>query len=155
MSESHDNPGVIAPPPLVYGAGIVLGLILNALIPLPFVPDGWRFIPGLILSVVGLGVGLWALIVMYRKGTSPVPEHPTTAIVSDGPFGFSRNPIYLGFTLITLGIAVGLNNLWIALALLLVLPVMHYGVILREERYLAGKFGDEYVQYKRRVRRWL
>ena len=92
---------------------------------------------------------------MHRHQTSPLPERPTTAIVSDGPFRISRNPIYLGFTCITLGCALWLNALWVLLVLVPVLFVVQYGVIRREERYLEGKFGGQYLEYKARVRRWL
>jgi protein-S-isoprenylcysteine O-methyltransferase Ste14 len=155
MSHEHDNPGVIAAPPLIYGAGIVIGLLLNTLIPLPFISATWQTLFSMVLVVTGLGLGLWAILTMRNKGTSPVPEHPTTAIVSEGPFAFSRNPIYLGFTLITLGFAAWVNTAWIVIVLIGVLAVMHYGVIFREERYLARKFGDEYLQYKAKVRRWI
>jgi protein-S-isoprenylcysteine O-methyltransferase Ste14 len=154
MSEEHDNPSVIAAPPLIYGIGILAAWILNTFIPLPFVAEGWRFMPGMVLVIIGLGLGLWAIYAMRSKGTSPLPEQPTTAIVREGPFALSRNPIYLGFTLITIGFAIWSNNLWMGIALVGVLVVMHYGVIFREEKYLAHKFGDEYLQYKAKVRRW-
>jgi protein-S-isoprenylcysteine O-methyltransferase Ste14 len=154
VSHEHDNPGVIAAPPLIYGAGILVGLLLNTLIPLPFITENWQLLLSMVLVVAGLGLGLWAILTMRNKGTSPIPEQPTTAIVSEGPFAFSRNPIYLGFTLITLGFAAWANTLWVVIALIAVLVIMHYGVIFREESYLARKFGDEYLQYKAKVRRW-
>jgi protein-S-isoprenylcysteine O-methyltransferase Ste14 len=154
MSIHHDHPGVIAPPPLIFGIGIVVGFPLNALIPLPFAADSWRWM-SVVLMGVGVALGLWTVWVMYRRNTSPLPERPTTALVIEGPFRFSRNPIYLGFTLITLGVAGLANSLWVALLLVPVHLVIHYGVVLREERYLTSKFGEEYIRYRARVRRWL
>lgn len=155
MSETqHDNPGVIAPPPLIYAAGLLIGIGLNAVIALPL-PFTTPPIIALVLVVIGLASGVWALWVMYQARTSPLPERPTTAIVSSGVFAFSRNPIYLGFTLIYLGVTLWVNTWWLVLLLPVVLAVMHYGVILREERYLEGKFGEAYLAYKRRVRRWI
>jgi protein-S-isoprenylcysteine O-methyltransferase Ste14 len=110
---------------------------------------------GFLLVAVGLALGVVAVLQMYRKGTSPIPEHPTTAIVSDGIFAYTRNPIYLGFTLITVGMSLISNQIWLVVTLIPVLVVMHYGVILREEKYLSAKFGAPYTDYLTRVRRWL
>jgi len=91
-----------------------------------------------------------------RKAGTPVPgNRPTSAIVRAGPFGFSRNPIYLAFTLFQLGVAAGVNSLGVLLTLLPALALMALVVVPREERYLEARFPSEYPQYKRAVRRWL
>ncbi|NQV80212.1 MAG: isoprenylcysteine carboxylmethyltransferase family protein, partial [Alphaproteobacteria bacterium] len=90
-----------------------------------------------------------------RAGTAVQPYKPSTTVVTDGVYRFSRNPIYLGLTAFYLGLAFAVNSGWAILLLPLVLVVMHYGVIAREERYLEGKFGAAYRDYKNRVRRWL
>jgi protein-S-isoprenylcysteine O-methyltransferase Ste14 len=92
---------------------------------------------------------------MARAGTSFRTERPTTAIVTAGPFRYSRNPIYVALTLLYLGIGMVLNALWVLLLIVPVIAVMQRGVIAREERYLERKFGDEYRRYQVRVRRWL
>ncbi len=92
---------------------------------------------------------------MIRAGTSPDPSKPTTKIVIDGPFRFSRNPIYLSFTVIYVGITFSTNAVWPLLLLPLAILVVRRGVIDREERYLEEKFGQEYMQYRARVRRWV
>jgi hypothetical protein len=90
---------------------------------------------------------------MARAGTSFRTERPTTAIVTDGPFRYTRNPIYVALTLLYLGIGTVLNALWVLLLIVPVMVLMQLGVIAREERYLERKFGDEYLRYKARVRR--
>ena len=92
---------------------------------------------------------------MIRAGTSPDPGQPTKKIVAEGPFRFTRNPIYVSFTLTYLGITMSVNALWSVLFLPVGLLIVRHGVIAREERYLERKFGPEYLQYKARVRRWI
>ena len=90
-----------------------------------------------------------------RAGTELPPFRPTTAIVTDGPFRFTRNPMYIGMTLLYVGLAVGFDLIWALILLPAVLLVIRFYAIAREERYLEAKFGEEYLSYKRRVRRWV
>lgn len=92
---------------------------------------------------------------LARARTPLDPRKPTTAIVTAGAFRFSRNPIYLSLLLLYLGIASLINALWIFLLALPLVVVLQRGVVEREERYLERKFGDEYMVYKNRVRRWM
>lgn len=92
---------------------------------------------------------------MRRAGTNVDPREPTTAIVTGGPYRFTRNPLYVSMTLMYTGISALANALWPMLLLPGVLAVMNKGVIEREERYLERKFGDEYLRYKAGVRRWV
>jgi protein-S-isoprenylcysteine O-methyltransferase Ste14 len=111
-------------------------------------------VAGLLIGF-GLAVELWAIGAFRRRRTAVQPWKPSTALVADGPYRFSRNPIYLGFAVTHLGLALALNS-WLALALLIpCLVVVDRGVIAREERYLAAKFGAPYDVYRARVRRWL
>ena len=107
--------------------------------------------------MIAAGIALAALAMRrFRAAGTNIPTPlPSTALVAGGPYRFSRNPIYLALTLIFLGLAAAANSLWLLLLLPAVLAVMHYGVVLREERYLGGKFGERYLDYKARVRRWL
>jgi protein-S-isoprenylcysteine O-methyltransferase Ste14 len=93
--------------------------------------------------------------VMKHAGTHIDPYKPTMALVVDGPFRFTRNPLYLSLTLLYSGTAFLLNLLWAILLLPIALVIMQFGVICREERYLEKKFGQEYLRYKARVRRWI
>ena len=153
--EIPDNPGVIAPPPLIYAGTLILGLVAKRLLPTPFLPRALSRIFGWPLVVCGLAIGLLGFREMRRAGTNVDPREPTTAVVTEGPYRFTRNPLYVGMTLIYAGITARANALPAALLLPLVLAVMRRGVIEREEAYLERKFGDEYLRYKDRVRRWI
>jgi protein-S-isoprenylcysteine O-methyltransferase Ste14 len=152
---SHDHASVIAPPPLIVLAGLVVGLVLDALIPTPIFDSPLNTIIGLVLIVLSVMLGWAALIAMRQANTSPDPYHPVSALVTNGPFRFTRNPIYLSFVLLFIGVAL-LANSWLMLVVLVILIlIMQNGVIEREERYLESKFGDEYRQYRSSVRRWI
>jgi protein-S-isoprenylcysteine O-methyltransferase Ste14 len=150
-----DNPGVIAPPPLIYAGALAVGLLVNWLYPIPFLPRGLRRVLGWPLIFGGLAIGALGFREMNRAGTNVDPREPTTAIVTGGPSRFTRNPLYLSMTLIYCGITALANALPAALLLPADIAVMRRGVIEREERYLERKFGGEYLNYKGRVRRWI
>ncbi len=149
-----DNPGVVAPPPLIFAAALGAGLLVNRLRPVGFLPQGLRRV-GLSVAAGGFLFGLWGFREMRRAGTNVDPSSPTTAIVERGPYRFTRNPIYVGMTLMYAGISARTNALAAALLLPVALHLVDRGVVKREERYLEGKFGDEYLRYKERVRRWI
>ncbi len=151
----RDNPGVIARPPLIYLTALALGLGLHAAFRLPVLPVTLARSVGVLLIACAVAVAVPAFRAMARAGTSFRTERPTTAIVTDGPFGYTRNPIYVALTLRYLGIALLINALWVLLLIVPVLVLMQLGVVAREERYLDRKFCDEYLRYKARVRRWL
>lgn len=153
--EKRDTPGVIAPPPLIYLVAVIIGLVLRYLAPTAFLSRGLDYTLGAVLIVIAVGIFLWGVRVMRRAGTSLKTTVPTTALVTTGPFRFSRNPLYVSLTLFYLGIAMAAQSLWALALLFVVLAVMQRGVIDREERYLEHKFGAEYVRYKERVRRWI
>lgn len=146
--------GVIAPPPLIYLVGLGLGLLLERRWPLPFLPESLERPLSVLLFLAGL-ILIPAVRAMDRAGTRPEPWKPTRALVTGGPYRFTRNPMYLGFSLIYLATAVLANSGWSMALLPPVLATMLLGVIVREERYLAARFGEEYTAYQRRVRRWL
>jgi len=122
--------------------------------PRTFLPSQAATPLGIALAVLGL-VGIAGVAAFQRAGTSPNPWQPTSRLVSSGIYRLSRNPMYIGFTLWYLGSTCWLNSLWPLLLLPVVLLFVHYGVVLREERYLERKFGEEYREYEGRVRRWL
>ena len=153
--ETQDNPGVIAPPPLIYAGGLFTGLLANRRYPVPFLPRGLTRVLGWPLIISGLAIGTLGFREMKRAGTNVDPREPTTAIVTEGPYQFTRNPLYLSMTLIYVGISALANALAPVLLLPIILHVMRRGVIEREERYLERKFGDEYLNYKAQVRRWI
>ncbi len=150
-----DTAGVIAPPPLIFLGGLLIGGVISWIYPIRFLPRFWGYVLGGILVVVGLGIVFVARTKMAKAETNIEPWKPTTAILSDGIYGLSRNPVYVAMILVYLGVVLLFNSLWILPPLIFVLLVMHFGVILREEKYLEQKFGGDYLNYKKQVRRWL
>jgi protein-S-isoprenylcysteine O-methyltransferase Ste14 len=152
---SPDNPGVVAMPPFLYGGAFLAVLLCRAIWPLPIVERGSLLWPGLALAAIGIGIAVWGRRTMVAAGTNVRPSQPATAIVTTGPFRFSRNPLYGALTLLYLGLTAIFNTWWGLIVLVPLLLVMHFGVVLREERYLGRKFGETYRQYKASVRRYL
>lgn len=150
-----DNPGVAAPPPLIYLIALVAGLVVNRIYSARLLPRSVPRSSGLSLVLGGFLIGLLGLREMRRVETNVSPYKPSTGIVASGPYRFTRNPIYVGFTLMYLGISALANALWPVLLLPGVLTLMNRGVIDREEAYLERKFGEEYLSYKERARRWI
>jgi protein-S-isoprenylcysteine O-methyltransferase Ste14 len=154
-SAPRDIAGVVAPPPLIYLAGLAVGFGLEALLPGASLPAVIQWGLGAVLAVAGVALLASFNTAFARKGTAVEPWKPTTAIVTTGPYRITRNPAYVGMALLYAGIAVMSSALWVLLPLPIVLAVIDRGVIAREERYLEGKFGSEYLDFKARVRRWI
>lgn len=157
MSEAlQDIPKLgLVRPPLVYLISIVLGALIQLAAPLPFLARTLSLPLG--ASLVVLAIGLFAYsAAKFRAAGTPVPARkPTTVIVRTGPYRFSRNPIYLAFSLLQLGIAAWANSLWLLATLVCAVALVHFVVIPREEQYLERRFGAQYLDYKASVRRWL
>jgi protein-S-isoprenylcysteine O-methyltransferase Ste14 len=154
-NDEQDNVGVIAPPPLIQTAPLVLGLLLNRRFPTPFLPRRTSPILGWPLLIGGGLLWGWFIWALRRAGTSISSDGPVTRLITDGPFRYTRNPGYLSATLIYTGIASLANALRAILLLPAGLIAIQRGVIEREERYLERKFGDDYLRYKAQVRRWI
>lgn len=156
MSEAADHAGVPIHPPLFFLSALLLGVVIDDRIrSLPvFAKDEWRWI-GLVGLVVGAAVVRSGRRAMVSRGTNVNPTQPTTTIVEAGPFRFTRNPLYLGLTLIYIGLSLLLNTWWSVFLLVPVWVLMHRFVVRREEAYLERKFGGTYLDYRRRVRRYL
>ncbi len=144
------------PPPLVFLGALMIGVGLNFVWPLPiFTESRIGEVLGLLATLGSAAIGTWAFRTMLRAGEQPDPSAPTRKIVREGPFARTRNPLYLSFALFDIGVALLLNNLWIAIALAVLIVYIDVVIVRREERYLEQQFGDEYLEYKRSVRRWL
>jgi protein-S-isoprenylcysteine O-methyltransferase Ste14 len=154
-SDDRDKAGVVAPPPVIYLGALVFGLLLNRRFPVPFLPRGIARILGWPLLSAGLLLMGWFERAMRHAGTPANPYKPVSHIATEGPFRYTRNPAYLAMTMIYTGITGLANALWAILLLPVALLVIQRGVIEREERYLERKFGEEYLRYKARVRRWI
>ena len=152
---SPDTAQVLVLPPLVYGGAFVMGLLLHLVFPIHILPPTLARGIGVMCVLVSLPLALATLRVLSRAHTPVDPMKPTTALVTEGPFRYSRNPIYVALTLLYVGVALLVNVWWILLLVVPVLLVIRYGVIAREEAYLTRKFGEAYRQYTAQVRRWL
>jgi protein-S-isoprenylcysteine O-methyltransferase Ste14 len=146
-------PGLLRPP-IVFLVAILLGIALNRAWPLPFVPPTLRLLGRIIAVLAGL-LFLLSLREFRVAGTSVRGSERTTAIVRTGPYRFSRNPIYLAFILLVLGLSIWLNDLWLLVTLVPAVGFIAAVVIPREERFLERNFRDQYSSYKISVRRWL
>lgn len=144
-----------ARPPLIYLCSILLGVALDFVLSLPFVPRPIATPLGIATVLVAVVLFSLSLLQLRAAGTPVRGNQPSTAIVRTGPYRFSRNPIYLAFSLLQLGIAVWVNSLWVLVTLAPAVALMSFVVIPREERYLERKFGVEYLAYKNSVRRWI
>ena len=155
---SAAGPDVRYPPPLLFLLGIVAGWLLEHAFPLPIAEPAARPVSepvGWLLVALGTAVSGWALATFRNAGTSIRPDRPAAVLVTHGPFRLSRNPIYLGLSLVYLGVTVLVDSAWPLLFLPVVIAILHLTVIRLEERYLAATFGIAYDEYRRRVRRWL
>jgi protein-S-isoprenylcysteine O-methyltransferase Ste14 len=154
---TRDNAGVIAPPPLIAVAAIGCGALLEWIAPIGWLagaPALGRQIVGVVLILAAASLIAAAITGFSRAGTAIQTRSPSTALVTGGVYALARNPIYVGFFLILIGIALLAAWDWLVLFAVIFMAVIHWGVVRREERYLAGKFGEAYAAYKARVRRY-
>jgi len=152
-TEGAPNPGLLRPP-LVVLAAILLGIGLNRAWSLPFMPST-LWLLGPIVTLCAVLLYMLSFREFRAAGTSVRGNKRTTTIVRTGPYRFSRNPIYLAFILLVMGLSVWLNNLWLLVTLVPAAGLMAAVVIPREERFLERNFPDQYSSYKTTVRRWL
>jgi protein-S-isoprenylcysteine O-methyltransferase Ste14 len=145
------------PPPLVYLGAVLAGLAVGNWVagaPVP-IDRALRITLGVLLAAAGVALAAWARVGFLRTGQSVIPWTPTPELIFQGPYRFTRNPMYVGMTMLTFGLGVALNNWWISLFALPALLVVHAIAVLPEEKYLSEKFGDGYRTYLTRVRRYL
>jgi protein-S-isoprenylcysteine O-methyltransferase Ste14 len=155
MADDQDNPGILVPPPLIYLLALLLGLLLNRRLNVPFLSRGVSRALGWPLVGGAMTLAAWFARTLNAADTTLRTDKPVSNLVQDGPFRYSRNPGYLSLTMLYAGIAILRDALWAILLLPLVVYVIKREVIEREERYLERTFGEEYLAYKRRVRRWV
>jgi protein-S-isoprenylcysteine O-methyltransferase Ste14 len=152
----EDHPKIVAFPPLLWLIGAVLSVLVHFFVfSIPILPQPFALILGIVCILAGPSLAWPALRTMRAAGTNVNPAKPTLLIVRGGPYRFTRNPMYLALCLVQAAIGFFLND-WITLSFVVPLAiVLHFGVILPEERYLEAKFGEQYLALKREVWRWL
>ena len=152
---SNDNPGVIAPPPIIFLCFLLLGYVLNRFYPIPMLTRELSTIISAIFFAYAALTGGLAFHHMIKAGTNIDVRKPAKAIVTSSVYSYTRNPMYLSLAILLLAFSLLFNALWIAIMIPFFVIVIQKGVIEREEKYLERKFGDEYLHYKKRVRRWI
>jgi protein-S-isoprenylcysteine O-methyltransferase Ste14 len=145
------------PPPLVWLGGVILGLIIQYFVMavrFPMASTARFAISGALLGI-GVGLPVAARGLFKKTGQSVRPWDPTPELIFDGPYRFTRNPMYVGLTTVEIGLGLLLNNVWVSALALPALATVHFIAVLPEEKYLSAKFGDSYRNYLGRVRRYL
>jgi protein-S-isoprenylcysteine O-methyltransferase Ste14 len=157
--KQRDAANVRVLPPLIPLLAILVGVVLNWIWPiasdLAFPAPERYWLGGFIVVGAILALGYWPVRLLRGSGQSENPWKPTTEIIQRGPFRFTRNPLYLQMLLVCVGFSIALANLWILVLTPVAGWLLQRLAILPEEAYLERKFGESYLAYKRRVRRWL
>jgi protein-S-isoprenylcysteine O-methyltransferase Ste14 len=153
-AEPRDLPRYTVPPHVPPVVALIAIVVLAIVAPVHFLPKAVSLVVGIPLFAFGLGFWIWGFRSLLRQGESPHPLKPTDRLLTDGALAVSRNPIYTGGTIGMIGLAVLLDTAT-GIAVVVLLGLVAYGATVAEERYLEAKFGQEYREYKSRVRRWL
>ncbi len=154
----RDHPNVVIRPPILFSMGFALGALFEFLFPLGPGLGGGSFRPivvGLVFFCLGFALAGGAVARFRSAGTNVPTVEPTLALVTDGLYRLSRNPIYIGLTMMYFGLCVALTTLWGIFFLPIILQVLNRGVVRREEAYLSRKFPRTYEGYQQRVPRWI
>jgi protein-S-isoprenylcysteine O-methyltransferase Ste14 len=155
MATDKKTAGIIAPPPIIFLALLLAGVELDVQLPAPFLNDVVQAVVGSALIITALSLVGWC-VWLFRRAETPVePYKPTLHLVESGPYGWSRNPIYLALVVAFVGAAFAIDTLWLFALIPGLVSALQWGVILREERYLNELFGDAYGAYCQKVRRWI
>jgi protein-S-isoprenylcysteine O-methyltransferase Ste14 len=155
-ASSERGANVRFPPPLIFVIWMLAGVLVRYIVMPGALPvDRWiSLVGGLLLILLGVGIVVSARTHFVRTGQSPIPWKPSPELIVEGPYRFTRNPMYVSLTLIQIGLGAALNNFWICLFAPLALATVHVVAVRPEEEYLSRKFGDSYRAYLRRVRRY-
>jgi protein-S-isoprenylcysteine O-methyltransferase Ste14 len=158
MNDVTARPNNLPWPPIIYSTAIAISVLLNALYPLPWFGQAMSailLVLGSVMIVAFVVLNISAIRVMRRAGTTVRPDRGTDHLVTDGPFSLTRNPLYLAGTMLVLGIGLVSGIAWFLLLAILAAFTVQKVTIEREERHLQARFGETYLDYSRRVRRWI
>jgi protein-S-isoprenylcysteine O-methyltransferase Ste14 len=154
----RDRPDILFIPPLGFAAALLAAILLGVWFPLGLLP-AFPWWPGLLAGAALVALSLYTnvsgFLAFRRAGTNVIPTKPALTVVRDGPFRYTRNPMYLGMIGLVLGIGLLFSNLWGAILALVLWLALDRGVVRREERYMEAKFGDSYRALLAATRRWL
>ena len=155
MHRRPDAAGGFSAIALIFLVGLIGGIVLNFALPLPIWPSLWIRPIGLAPLIAAIWLFTSARRAFRRHLTALMPWTPSTSLVEEGPYSFSRNPIYLAFIMFYLGLAFLFDSLYVLGMMVVILVLFDRFQIPREERYLQQKFGAEYGNHMSRVRRWV
>jgi protein-S-isoprenylcysteine O-methyltransferase Ste14 len=155
MNEKVNHPQFVFNPLLLLVLAIVVTALLQGMVPMQVIPLAPARIIGITLFLGGMAIGFPALLGMIRAKTSPNPNQTPTALVQGGIYLYTRNPMYLGMLISYSGLFIFVQSLWWLLFIPFLAWLITIWVIIPEENFLAQKFGEEYLQFKARVRRWI
>ncbi len=158
-TNNNENPGVIFPPPLILLSFLVAGALLQFIFPLgvfaPFSIFSLQFFDGLAIILVGIGLALWGVKTFSKAGTNVATHQAALLVVVDGPYKFTRNPMYMGMQILLIGVGIMFSSEWFLLLWPIFFLILRFGVVAREERYMREKFGEQYVALLNSTRRWI
>lgn len=158
MNDLQDRPNTVPWPPILFAGAAVIALGLQTLLPLPWPGGAWAAVlamAGIFLMAAGVAIDLAAMLAFRRHRTTVLPHRGATRLITDGPFRYSRNPIYVGNTLLVAGVGLAFGIAWMIPAALAGAWGTQVLAITREERHLAARFGPEWADYAARTPRWL
>jgi len=156
MESSRDAPKIVVLPPILVLGTLSIGLVIHYLLwPVALLPVVWARVLGASVFIASGLLAHLAHLAFKRVGTNVLPTQPTLALATDGPYRYTRNPLYIAAIGVYLGVSLWANGLAPLLLLFPMAWLLHRGIVLREEQYLASKFGTAYDEYRWRVRRWL
>ena len=156
MEQQHpQTPDIRLMPPLVYALALLVGLGIEQLLPLVYIPLSWRSSTATFLIVWSFFL-VAPSVMRFRKAATPFDvSKSATTLITDGPYRYTRNPGYLALTLLYLGLAVLFGSAWACIVVVPTALLLDRAVIRKEEQHLEIQFGETYLRYKERVRRWL
>ena len=158
MNDVTARPNSLPWPPIIYLAAIAVSVLLNVFYPLPWFGQplsGILFVLGWLMIAAFVALNISAIHTIRRAGTTVRPDRGTDHLVTDGPFSFTRNPLYVAGTMLVLGIGLVSGIVWFLLLAILAAFTVQKLAIEPEERHLQARFGETYLDYARRVRRWI
>lgn len=156
MREAKDAPDILVLPPVLVGGTLLIGTVLHlAVWPIELLPVVLSRVLGVTIFIASGVLAHLAHLAMKRVGTNVFPTQPSLALATDGPYRYSRNPLYIAAAGVYLGVTLWVDSLVLLILLPPMVAVLHLGIVLPEERYLAAKFGRSYDAYRSAVRRWL
>ena len=147
-------PKIFLQPPLIFGIFLVLTMLINQFFPLKL-EINFSSLLGVIMGIFGIFINMWSMNKFRKYKTSSHVKHQAFRLIDEGPYRYSRNPLYLGTAFMIFGFGLAFDLVWVLIGNSFAIVIIHYFVVLPEENYLIEIFGDKYITYAKKVRRWI